>query len=218
MKHIHECWGSYNLSFLSCRQFEGETHQQALPEVCGPGPGDPLLGGEGEAERSGLLLLLRGAALHRADGGADRPLVSQNQTSNTPVSSHTHTRTQNQCHRHFSAHDTQMLVDLSPDVYLSDRLCVCVCLFAGWLQTTSPLRWEKCCSSSSPSAPWLPSSLEWVKALFYLLFWVFFSSWCYQVSETRWQVAAARPDVPTAVRSGRSNWLVSFLPIRDWDF
>ena len=61
---------------LFCHQSEGETHQQALPEVCGPRPGDSLLGGEGETERSSLLLLLCGPALHCSDGGAHRPLVS----------------------------------------------------------------------------------------------------------------------------------------------
>lgn len=57
-------------------QAEGEAHQQAVPALRGPRAGDALLCGEGEAERSCLLLLLRGAALHHPDGGSHRPLVS----------------------------------------------------------------------------------------------------------------------------------------------
>lgn len=59
-----------------CLQTEGEAHQQAVPALCGSRPGDALLCGEGEAEWSGLLLLLRGAALHHPHGGSHRPLVS----------------------------------------------------------------------------------------------------------------------------------------------
>ncbi|KAG7251511.1 hypothetical protein CRUP_025975, partial [Coryphaenoides rupestris] len=55
------------------RATEGQTHQPTVPALRRPRAGDPLLGGEGEAERSGLLLLLRGPALHRRHGGPHRP-------------------------------------------------------------------------------------------------------------------------------------------------
>lgn len=61
---------------LLSHQSEGKTHQQALLEVCGSGPGDLLLCGEGETERSCLLLLLCGPALYCSYGGPHRPLVS----------------------------------------------------------------------------------------------------------------------------------------------
>lgn len=72
--HLLTC--DVSTEVVLCHQSEGQTHQPAFPEVCRSRAGDSLLGGKGEAEWSGLLLLLCGPALHCNYGGAHRPLVS----------------------------------------------------------------------------------------------------------------------------------------------
>lgn len=56
-------------------QAEGPQHVPAVAALHRPRDGDALLGGEGEAERSCLQLLLCGAALQRPAAGRPRPLV-----------------------------------------------------------------------------------------------------------------------------------------------
>ncbi|XP_054374413.1 adenylate cyclase type 3 isoform X2 [Molothrus ater] len=54
---------------------EGPEHVPAVAALHRPRHGDALLGGEGEAERRRLQLLLRRPRLHRPGGGRRRPLV-----------------------------------------------------------------------------------------------------------------------------------------------
>lgn len=131
-----------------CLQTEGEAHQQAVPALCGSRPGDALLCGEGEAEWSGLLLLLRGAALHHPHGGSHRPLVS----SHLPG-----VRCTIHCVLYYRGHLSELLIYLIFSfLVLSGTTWSC----PGWSQTTSPLQWAKSCCSSWPSARWPPSFLE----------------------------------------------------------
>lgn len=62
--------------YVCVAQNEESSDQPGVAEVCGRQIGGSLLLREGEAERSGLLLLHDGTLLHHSDGGVPRPDVS----------------------------------------------------------------------------------------------------------------------------------------------
>lgn len=61
-------------------QNEESSNQPGVAAFCGHRVGATLLHREGEAERSGLLLLHDSALLHHGDGGVHRPNVSSFRT------------------------------------------------------------------------------------------------------------------------------------------